>query len=404
MSNYAQALKVVKRLRQQGFEALFAGGCVRDQLLGREASDYDVVTDATPDRIIALFRRTLKIGAQFGVVMVILEGRQVEVATFRTEGGYQDGRRPGFVEFASAREDASRRDFTINGMFYDPIEGKVLDFVGGREDLERRIIRTIGEPSHRFSEDYLRMLRAIRFAARLDFHIEEATWGAICEFAPKISVISAERIAVELEMILTDPGRGRGGRLLIESGLAGAIFPGVAGEDLEAGSRTLEFLPDQVDFGLALAAFLSRVETDRAVGMVEGLKLSNVKLKKVRNLLENRGVLMDADMPIADLRLMLAEPYYGDLLSLQFAICRDKGESTEPLETLKRRAEAVPDRRKLPPPLLDGHELLALGVPPGPPVGKIMREMFAAQLSGQIRTPEEAREWVEIRLKEYKCL
>ena len=163
MTNRKQALHVIRRLRQEGFDALLAGGCVRDRLLGRPASDYDVVTDAVPGQVIRLFGRTLKIGAQFGVVMVLLEGKQVEVATFRTEGGYQDGRRPGHVAFASAREDAARRDFTVNGMFFDPIGKTLHDFVGGRSDLDAKILRTIGDPDHRFSEDYLRMLRAVRF-------------------------------------------------------------------------------------------------------------------------------------------------------------------------------------------------------------------------------------------------
>ena len=186
MSNRAQALKIVRRLRKEGYQALFAGGCVRDHLLGRAAKDYDVVTDARPDQIVPLFGKTLKIGVQFGVIMVILDGRQVEVATFRTEGGYADGRHPGHVEFVSAKEDAARRDFTVNGMFYDPIAGEVHDFVGGRDDLEKKILRTIGDPRQRFGEDYLRLLRAVRFSVQLDFSIEGQTWEAIREYSGRI--------------------------------------------------------------------------------------------------------------------------------------------------------------------------------------------------------------------------
>ena len=224
MSNRDAAYKVVRRLRKEGYQALFAGGCVRDRLLGCCAHDYDVVTDAVPEQVTKCFRRTLQIGAQFGVVMVLIGGDQVEVATFRTEGGYQDGRHPGHVEFASAVEDASRRDFTVNGMFFDPIEKKVLDFVKGQQDLEKGILRTIGNPDERFSEDYLRMLRAVRFAVKLDFKIEPATWASIQKHAAKITGISAERIAAELERILTHPNRGAGIHLLIESGLAKSIF------------------------------------------------------------------------------------------------------------------------------------------------------------------------------------
>ena len=198
MSNRDAAYKVVRQLHKAGYTALFAGGCVRDRLLDRPAKDYDVVTDAVPEQVTACFRRTLQIGAQFGVVMVLTDGQQVEVATFRTEGGYQDGRHPTHVEFASATEDASRRDFTVNGMFFDPIEKEVLDFVNGRQDLEKQVLRTIGDPDERFGEDYLRMLRAVRFAVKLEFEIEPATWAAIKKHAPKITGVSAERIASEL--------------------------------------------------------------------------------------------------------------------------------------------------------------------------------------------------------------
>ncbi|MHC4551915.1 MAG: CCA tRNA nucleotidyltransferase, partial [Planctomycetota bacterium] len=179
MSNQEAALTLVRKLRKAGHTALFAGGCVRDRLLNREAKDYDVVTDAVPEQVSACFRRTLEIGAQFGVVVVLIDSEQIEVATFRTEGGYQDGRRPSHVEFASMKEDASRRDFTVNGMFYDPIDEKVLDFVEGQQDLQKRILRTIGDPNERFSEDYLRMLRAIRFAVKLGFEIEPATLASV---------------------------------------------------------------------------------------------------------------------------------------------------------------------------------------------------------------------------------
>ena len=234
MSNRDAAYNVVRRLRKEGYQALFAGGCVRDRLLGRAAADYDVVTDAVPEQVTRCFRRTLQIGAQFGVVMVLTDGKQVEVATFRTEGGYQDGRHPGHVEFASALEDASRRDFTVNGMFYDPIEKTVLDFVEGQRDLEKGILRTIGNPDERFSEDYLRMLRAVRFAVKLEFEIEPATWAAIQTYASKITGVSAERIAAELERILTHPNRALGAMLLNDSGLAPAIFDTVSYTHLRA--------------------------------------------------------------------------------------------------------------------------------------------------------------------------
>ncbi|MFC1793885.1 CCA tRNA nucleotidyltransferase [Planctomycetota bacterium] len=194
MTNRQAAIKVIKRLQRSGFQALLAGGCVRDMLLGRRAKDYDVATNAQPKDVIELFNRTLKVGAKFGVVIVLIEGQQVEVATFRTETGYTDGRHPGSVEFTTAAEDASRRDFTINGMFYDPLKKEVIDYVDGQADLKSRIIRTIGKPAERFGEDYLRMLRAVRFSTQLSFEIESSTWSAVCRNAKKIAGISGDGI------------------------------------------------------------------------------------------------------------------------------------------------------------------------------------------------------------------
>ena len=196
MTNKQAAIKVIERLQQSGYQALLAGGCVRDMLLRRRAKDYDVATSARPKDVIRLFRRTLKVGAKFGVVIVLIEDRQVEVATFRTETGYVDGRHPGSVKFTTAAEDAGRRDFTINGMFYDPLEKQVIDYVGGQKDLSRRTVRTIGEPSERFSEDYLRMLRAIRFSTQLNFAIESSTWSVVCRNARKITKISINVITL----------------------------------------------------------------------------------------------------------------------------------------------------------------------------------------------------------------
>ncbi|HUS73269.1 MAG TPA: CCA tRNA nucleotidyltransferase, partial [Sedimentisphaerales bacterium] len=226
MTNKQAAIRVIKRLNRNGFQALLAGGCVRDMLLRRPASDYDVATNAQPNDVMKLFRRTLKVGAKFGVVIVLLEGQQVEVATFRTETGYTDGRHPSVVKFATAAEDAGRRDFTINGMFYDALKEKVIDYVDGQADLKKRLIRTIGKAWERFGEDYLRMLRAVRFSTQLGFAIEPATWSAISRNVKNITKISGERIAIELEAILVNPNRSVGTSILAKSGLAKAIFPG----------------------------------------------------------------------------------------------------------------------------------------------------------------------------------
>jgi hypothetical protein len=213
------AVAVVERLREAGFEALFAGGCVRDMLLDQEPQDYDVATNARPEEIRRLFPRGRLVGAQFGVVLVRRFGWDLEVATYRSDGTYSDGRRPDQVEFGSREEDAQRRDFTINGMFFDPLTEAVIDHVGGRADLDARLIRTIGAPEDRFAEDHLRMLRAVRFAARLGFDVEPPTMTAIQQHAAKLTAISAERIWSELEKILTGAARARGWRLLCEANL-----------------------------------------------------------------------------------------------------------------------------------------------------------------------------------------
>lgn len=393
MSNRDSAYQVVRRLRKEGCQALFAGGCVRDRLLGRPAKDYDVVTDAVPENVIKLFRRTLKIGAKFGVVMVLMDDQQVEVATFRTEGGYQDGRHPGHVAFASAKEDAARRDFTVNGMFYDPIEKKVLDFVNGQKDLQKQILRTIGNPDERFAEDYLRMLRAVRFAVKLGFTIEPTTWKSIQTYAPKITGISAERVAGEWEQILAHPNRTQGVKLLMESGLAKAIFPAFEGDGAALGMRAIEFLPKAVDFMLALACFWAGFETKTALAECEKLKLSNLQTKHLRFLLQKRNVLLDAQLPLSSLKLLLHEPYFEDLITFQQAIQKARGESTQVIGLLKRRAMAIEPKNIRPSPLLNGHELMALGATPGPMVGQLARELYIVQLEEKLHTKPQAEHW-----------
>ncbi len=394
LSNRTQALQIVRRLVKEGFQALFAGGCVRDHLLGRPAKDYDVVTNAPPDRIISLFHKTLQIGARFGVILVILDNKQIEVATFRTEGSYQDGRHPGRVEFTSVEEDASRRDFTINGMFYDPLEKKVLDFVGGQKDLKRRILRTIGKPEERFAEDYLRLMRAVRFATQLAFEIEEKTWEAVKKYAGKIRDISAERVAMELEQILTDSNRERGVKLLVESGLIKAIFPQLQDEQANLGIHVLSCLSGKVNFALSMAALWTDVRIKQAIEWAKSFRLSNSMIKHIRFLLDNQGLLLNHDLSLARLKMLLAEPYWKDLVQLQTAIQKAHGLSQAALKKNLKRAREQEGKNLRPRPLLDGHELIALGAWPGPALGRLSREMYTAQLAEEIVTPEQARRWV----------
>lgn len=402
MSNQDAALTVVRELRQAGHTALFAGGCVRDRLLGTAAKDYDVVTDAVPQQVSACFRRTLEIGAQFGVVVVLIGSEQVEVATFRTEGGYQDGRHPGHVEFASMKEDASRRDFTVNGMFYDPIDDKVLDFVEGGQDLQKRILRTIGDPNERFSEDYLRMLRAVRFAVKLDFQIEPATWASIQTHAAKITGISYERIVMELEQILPHPNRTQGVRLLMDSGLAKAVFPCFEGTPAAFSVDVLKALPEAVDFPLATAAFWAGFETKKALKHCKCLKLSNSQIKHIRFLLEKRDVLLDENLPLSTLKLLLHEPYFRDLITFQKAIQTAKGDNAQSLETVRERALAIDPEHIRPEPLLNGHELMELGATPGPMLGQLTQELYIAQLEEHLHDKQQAAEWAKKWLDEHR--
>jgi poly(A) polymerase len=397
MSNKQAATEIIECLQRHGFEALLAGGCVRDMLLGQAASDYDVATDARPDEVMRLFRRTLKVGAKFGVVIVLTRGRQVEVATFRSEGAYENGRHPTAVRFTSAAEDASRRDFTINGMFYDPLKKQVIDYVGGRADLQKRIIRTIGDPDERFGEDYLRMLRAVRFSTRLSFPIEPGTYAAIRRNAANIARISGERIAAELEGILVHPNRAAGASMLMETGLAEAVFPRFAGDLAVRGAAVLARVRKKVGFPLGLAALFADCPTDFAMERAEVLKLSRSQLKHMKFLLSHRGRLLEWDMSLARLKKFLAEPHFYDLYELERAIQKatvgNKG--VAPLIKLRRRIRDLGAVEVRPRPLLDGHDLMRLGAVPGPLMGRLVEELYTAQLEGEVKTREQARHWAQ---------
>ncbi|UCE99053.1 MAG: CCA tRNA nucleotidyltransferase [Planctomycetota bacterium] len=404
MTNRQAAIRIIKRLRQNGFEALLAGGCVRDMRLGRAASDYDVATNARPEEVIKLFKRTLKVGAKFGVVIVLIEGKQVEVATFRTETGYADGRHPTEVKFASAAEDASRRDFTINGMFYDPLEEKVIDYINGQADLKSKLIRTIGQPSERFEEDYLRMLRAVRFSTQLNFAIEAQTFSAICKNAKNITKISGERIAMELEAILVNPDRSEGVTLLAKCGLAEAIFPGLSAKQIKSAISTLEQLQQKSDFALTLACLFSGCSTEFALEKCKILKLSRSQTKHIKFLLGSRDKLLNSKMSLAELKLTASEPYFWDLYELQRAIQKARRKSIGPLVSLRKRIKALKGVELRPKPLLTGHDLIGLGATPGPALGQLAEEMYIAQLEGNLQTKPKAKKWVQKWLQKHRMI
>ncbi len=403
MANRQSAIQIVKRLREAGYEALLAGGCVRDMLLKRRPSDYDVATDARPNDVCRIFRRTLKVGAKFGVVVVLMDKTQIEVATFRTESGYTDGRHPAQVHFATAKEDAARRDFTINAMFYDPVAKKVIDYYGGQKDLKYKIVRTVGEPTERFSEDYLRMLRAIRFSAQLGFSIEPKTIEAIRNGAKNITKISGERIAAELEGILVSPNRAKGLQLFIETGLGGFVFSGCSCSCGGFITRLMANLPSRIDFPLGLAAMFAGQGTDLVLDKCELLKLSRNQTKHIKFLLDNRGKLLK-ELSLAELKMLLSEPYFEDLFSLQKAIQKAGNQSVAALVKLRIRIKQLKGVELKPKPILNGHELMALGAVPGPLLGQLANEMYIAQLEGKLQSAEQAKHWVVKWLLSHKKL
>jgi hypothetical protein len=394
------ALEVVHTLREAHFEAYWAGGCVRDQLLGRTAKDYDVATNATPPEIRQLFgfRRTLALGAAFGVITVLgpREAGQVEVATFRRDAEYSDGRHPDHVSFSSAREDADRRDFTINGLFYDPLEDRVIDFVGGQEDLQRRLVRAIGDPRARFAEDKLRMLRAVRFAAGFDFALEAGTLAAIQQMADEIIVVSGERIAMEMRRMLSEPGRVEAVRLLLATGLARFVLPEIVPADDQARRRLDHALRvlDQLDrppFPRALAALLGGLVDPAALsGVGFRWRLSNKEIDRAGWLVENRDALRGAaGRPWSVVQKVLIADGAEDLLAIDEAIRRADGGDLGEVQWC-RAMWARPRHELDPSPLVTGNDLIERGVPPGPRYRILLDEIRAAQLDGRVRTREEA--------------
>jgi poly(A) polymerase len=374
-------------------------------LLGRRPNDYDIATNARPEDVMRLFPRTWKVGAKFGVVIVLTRRTQVEVATFRAEAGYQDGRHPDQVTFTDAAADASRRDFTINGMFYDPVAEQVIDYVSGQADLAKRILRTIGDPEERFGEDYLRMLRAIRFSTQLDFPIERKTFAAVRRNAARITHISGERIAIELEAILVHPDRQRGASMLLDSGLAKAIFPELPSGDGRRALDVLGGLRKRVDGALALAAFFSDCAAEAALEQCSILKPSRSRTKHLGFLLNHRGCLLDDGMSLASLKKLLAKPYFWDLYELERATHKadDDAVALASLARLRRRVRALRGVNVKPKPLLNGHDLIRLGAAGGPEVGQLAEEMYIAQLEGQLHTTKQAEQWVGQWLQRHRA-
>jgi len=392
-SDKSTALWVLRRLRAGGHEAFFAGGCVRDMLLRRRSNDYDVATDATPQQVKKLFRRVLLIGAKFGVAMVIHKGRKVEVTTFRSDLSYSDGRRPDAVRFSSPREDALRRDFTINGMFYDPVGDEIIDYVGGRKDLARGIIRTIGRPQDRFAEDYLRMLRAVRFAVRFGFRIAPATAAAARNHATKITSISGERIFDELSRMLSAGSAGEALRWTGRLDLLAAILPELfADTALPArAQRRVEAVAKHQDLTLTMGALLAELKPQSIRRIARRWGASNQLAEALCFLAEHLNDWPDApQMALCDFKRLMASPHFTRLRTLWRVQERLATHRAAVAMRIARRATAIPVARIAPKPLLAGGDLMAMGLAEGPNLGRILRAVYDAQLDERITTRRQA--------------
>lgn len=362
-------------------------------LLGRRSSDYDVATSATPKEVAKLFRRVLLVGAKFGVAMVVVRGRKVEVATFRSDLSYSDGRRPDAVRFSSPREDAMRRDFTVNGMFYDPVAGEVIDYVGGRKDLARGVIRTIGDPAERFGEDYLRMIRAVRFAVRLGFRIDPATSEAARRLAPKIRAISGERILDELGKMLSLPSAATALEKLDELALAREVLPELfdKGQTWGRAVRRVSAVAGRRDMTLAMGALLCELGARtiarvlRRCGAANDLRDSLVWMS--RRLGDWAGA---AELPLCEFKRLMANSDFDRLRRLWRFEERVSTGRQVASRRIARRAAGIPDDKIAPPPLVTGADLLAMGANEGPKLGRVLKKLYDAQLNEEVTAKTQA--------------
>lgn len=416
------ALSSARVLREAGHTVYFAGGAVRDQLLGKEPKDYDLATSATPSQVRALFPKSDAVGEHFGVIIVKGEGEMIEVATFRTDGSYKDGRRPESVEFSSPEEDARRRDFTINGLFQDPTSGEIIDHVGGRADLEARVLRAIGDPIKRFEEDALRLMRAVRFAVTTGFEIESQTLAALHACAPLLAQISPERIRDEFSKILVAPDRARGIDLLTETGLAREFLPELY--DLQGCEQPPQWHPEGDVFvhtrialsllespslHLALSVLLhdigkpatqtwddeakrfrfnghDRVGAGMAEKILKRLRYSNHTIDEVSFMVSRHMKFMHVkDMRTSKLKRFMSADTFPQELELHRVDCDSSNGFRDNFDFLHEKREEFANAPLIPEPLLNGRDLITeFDLPSGPKMGEILRAVQTEQLEGRL--------------------
>jgi poly(A) polymerase len=430
VSQKEKAIAIVKRLREAGYESYLAGGCVRDMLLGKAPQDYDITTNARPDDVVKIFPKTVPVGAQFGVILVIVESEPFEVASFRYDGPYLDGRRPAQVRYGSLEEDIFRRDFTVNGMVYDPMTDQMIDLVGGRRDLDSKLVRAIGNPRSRFEEDRLRMIRAVRFAASLDFTIESETFAAISELASSVTQISWERIGEELTRILTEGGAKAGFELLDRTGLLKVLLPEIdamkgveqspdyhpEGDVFTHTMLTLDHLDSPTET-LAYGCLLHDVgkpvcirrdeerltfygHTEKGAAMAEQvlkrLKRSRATRERVAYLVRNHLRHLQApQMRLSTLKRFLGEDGIDELLELTRIDALSANGDLQHYRFCMEKLTELKAEEIHPEPLLRGRDLIAMGFSPGPNFHKILKQVEEAQLGGELSSREQAMAWVK---------
>lgn len=426
------ASHLAKTLTEAGHTAYFAGGCVRDKLLGIEPKDYDIATSATPAEVLKLFPGSNEVGAHFGVVIAKHGGHHVEIATFRTDGSYKDGRRPESVVFSTPQEDAQRRDFTINGLFEDPESGEVIDHVGGLPDLESKVIRAIGNPTDRFREDCLRLLRAVRFATTLGFPIEAGTFSAVRENAHLLDKLPPERIRDEFSKTIVHPNRRRGLELLVETGLIGHFLPEVLpligceqppewhpeGDVYTHTCIMLEMLEKDAPLTLCLATLLHDIAKpptqtfDEEAGRIRfnghdalgaemteeilsRLKYPNAVIRDATHMVSRHMQFMNVQqMRKAKLKRFMSEPTFPQEMELHRVDCGSSNGFTDNYDFLNEKAGEFASEPLIPPPLVTGKDLIAMGMKPGPRFKEILEGIQTEQLEGRITTREDGLEFV----------
>ena len=387
------AISVIRELRRRGHEAYLVGGCVRDMVMHIEPSDYDIATSARPEDVVKIFPRTESIGVQFGVILVIHQGHAFEVATFRSDEAYVDGRRPTGVTFTDAKQDVLRRDFTINGLLYDPVADRVIDYVDGQADIDAKLVRAIGDPFARFEEDKLRILRAVRFGARLGYRIEPATWDAVVKMAPSIHQVSSERIREELVRILTEGQAAVGTRMLEESGLRREILPEVEwNSHLE---RSLEMLQKDAQPDFAMAVLLHETTLLQVQGIIERLKFSRAEIHHVLALVENLPNFYKVrKMSLSQIKRFFRLFRFEDHLELARIHGTAAAEDLADYSHALRTYEGWSPQDITPRPLISGEDLIALGFSPGPRFKEILTRVEDEQLEGRLVDHKQAVEFV----------